>query len=114
MIKMEIKIRRATKNDIEAIADIKIEGWRNAYKGIIDDKFLESMNKTEEIEKQRKNISKECLIVAECNNKITGFCLYRDYNKNIELYPNADCEISSIYIKPSLKRNTIKGTIKRV
>lgn len=37
---MNIIIRKATINDIEAIADIKIEGWQTAYRGIIDEDFL--------------------------------------------------------------------------
>ena len=39
-LKMDIIIRNATIQDIEAIADIKISGWQTAYRGIIDDEFL--------------------------------------------------------------------------
>ncbi|SLM18451.1 conserved hypothetical protein [uncultured spirochete] len=33
-------IRKATVNDASRIAEIQIFGWRNAYRGIIDDKIL--------------------------------------------------------------------------
>ena len=33
---MEIHIRKVEKSDIKATADIKINGWKTAYKGIID------------------------------------------------------------------------------
>lgn len=70
--------------------------------------FFGSMDRNVEIEKRKNNIE-NCvpIIVAEINNEVVGFCLYRNYNKNIESYPNADCEISSLYVKSSLKRNGI-------
>ena len=105
----DIIIRNATIDDIERIADIKIEGWQTAYRGIIDDNFLNNMDRKTEIEKRKKNIENGVnIIVAELNNKIVGFCLYRNYNN----YPGkfqkeADCEISSLYVTSKLKRNGI-------
>ena len=103
-----IIIRNATIDDIERIADIKIEGWQTAYKGIIDDDFLDSMDREKEIEKRRNNVENGVnIIVAEKDKIIVGFCLYRNYNKDTDKYPNADCEISSLYITSKLKRNGI-------
>lgn len=70
--------------------------------------FFGSMDRNVEIEKRKNNIE-NCvpIIVAEIDNEVVGFCLYRNYNKNIESYPNADCEISSLYVKSQLKRNGI-------
>lgn len=105
---MNILIRNATINDAEKVAEIKIEGWQTAYRGIIDDSFLDNMNINEEIEKRRNNIKDGVdIIVAEFNDEIVGFCLYRNYIKNPESYPNVDCEISSLYVKSSLKRKGI-------
>ena len=92
-----IIIRNATIDDIEKIADIKIEGWQTAYRGIVEDNYLDNMDREKEIEKRRKNIDKGVnIIVAESNNEIVGFCLYRNFNNYPEKYPNADCEISSL------------------
>lgn len=103
-----IIIRNATIDDIERIADIKIEGWQTAYRGIIDDDFLDSMDREKEIEKRRNNVENGAnIIVAEKDKNIVGFCLYRNYNKDTDKYPNADCEISSLYITSKLKRNGI-------
>lgn len=41
----DIIIRNATIEDVERIADIKIEGWQTAYRGIIDDDFLDNMDR---------------------------------------------------------------------
>ena len=103
-----IIIRNATIDDTEEIADIKIDGWQTAYRGIIDDDFLDNMDRDKEIEKKKQNINDGVnIIVAELNKNIVGFCLYRNYNKDTEKYPKADCEISSLYIKSNLKRNGI-------
>lgn len=105
---MDIRIRTATINDAEKVAKIKIEGWQTAYRGIIDDEFLDNMNLNEEIEKRKNNIEDGVdIIVAELNNEVVGFCLYRNYIKDPEMYHNANCEISSLYVKSSLKRNGI-------
>lgn len=105
---MNIVIRKATIDDAEKVAKIKIEGWKTAYRGIIDDNFLDNMDINEEIEKRKNNIENGVdIIVAELNNEIVGFCLYRNYIKNLKNYPNANCELSSLYVKSSLKRKGI-------
>ena len=105
---MDIIIRTATINDAEKVAKIKIEGWQTAYRGIIDDDFLDNMNINEEIEKRKNNIENGAdIIVAELDNEIVGFCLYRNYIKNPESYSNANCELSSLYVRGSLKRRGI-------
>ena len=105
---MDIIIRTATIDDAEKVAKIKIEGWQTAYRGIIDDNFLDNMDINEEIEKRKNNIENGVdVIVAELNNEIVGFCLYRNYIKDPESYPNANCELSSLYVKSSLKRKGI-------
>ena len=40
----EIKIRKATLNDIKAISTIKVKGWKSAYKNIISDEYLDNMS----------------------------------------------------------------------
>ena len=66
------------------------------------------MNINEEIEKRKNNIENGVdIIVAELNNEIVGFCLYRNYIKDPESYPNVNCELSSLYVRSSLKRRGI-------
>ena len=102
-----IKIRNIEEKDIYSVADIKINGWKVAYKGIIEDNILNSMNREKIIEKIKKNY-KECgFIVAELNNEVVGFCSYIDSNKFSQDIIDADCELSSLYVKPNLKYNGI-------
>ena len=103
-----IIIRRARVEDAEKIANIKVDGWKTAYKGIIDDDFLKSMDVKKEAERRRNIIENGAnIIVAELEGEVIGFCIYRDHIENKEKYPNADCEISALYVTSKLKRNGI-------
>ena len=48
----DIIIRNATIEDVERIADIKIEGWQTAYRGIIDDDFLDNMDREKKLRRE--------------------------------------------------------------
>lgn len=37
-------IRKATRADARQIAEIIVEDWKNAYRGIIDSDYLDSMS----------------------------------------------------------------------
>lgn len=37
-------IRQAKAEDVRQIAEILVEDWQTAYRGIMDDAFLDSMN----------------------------------------------------------------------
>ena len=39
-----IIIRSAERDDVRQIAEICVEDWQTAYRGIIDDGFLDSMS----------------------------------------------------------------------
>ena len=40
---MNIFIRNIIEDDLPEVIDIQIQGWKTAYRGIIDDAFLNSM-----------------------------------------------------------------------
>ena len=97
------KARRATSEDSKRIAEIQVEGWKAAYRGIIPDDFLDAM----EPEKRRsfwdQQVRDECgdMFVAVADREVTGFC---------HLIPSRDAdgegmsEIAAIYVDPSAWR----------
>lgn len=103
----EVIIRNIEEKDIPNVVDIQINGWRTAYKGIIDDNVLNSMNKSERIEKIKKRYKEGGFIVAELNNEVVGFCRYEYSNKFTPNLLDIDCEIKALYVKPELKYNGI-------
>ena len=100
----KIKIRQAKIDDIEAISNIKVTGWQNAYRGIIDNEYLDNMNVEHVIRKNKANFNNQNFIVAEMNQTVVGFC---GYSYNYENNTEADCELIGIYVKPELKRHGI-------
>ena len=102
-----IIIRNIEENDIPSVVDIQINGWKTAYRGIIDDNVLNSMNREERIEKRRKDYKENGFIVAELDNQVVGFCRYIDSNKFTQDISDVDCELLALYVKPDLKYNGI-------
>lgn len=66
-------IRNSEEKDIESVVDIQITDWKSAYKGIVDDNVLNSMNRNKKIEKRKNDDKENGFIVAELNNQIVGF-----------------------------------------
>ena len=98
-----IIIRNIEERDIESVVGIQIDGWKSAYKGIVDDNFLNSMNRNERIEKRKKDYKENGFIVAELNNQVVGFCRYIDNNRFTQDILDIDCELLALYVKPDLK-----------
>lgn len=99
----DIIIRNIEEKDIPSVVDIRIDGWREAYKGIVDDNTLNSMNREERIERRKKDYKDNGFIVAELNNEVVGFCRYVDSNEFSPNVSDIDCEIIALYIRPDMK-----------
>lgn len=99
-----IIIRNAQKNDIEQIATIKVNGWKNAYDDIVDNKYLNNMSVDREINSYNNKYSLNDIYVAELNNKVIGFCRVYDYDNSKFEDSEIDCEIREIYVRPDIKR----------
>ncbi len=102
-----MQIRKVEEKDIEQIVDIKIRGWQSAYRGIIDDKFLDSMNREEKIAKFKKDYDISGYIVAEEDDEVLGFCRYVEENEYFKGYEEIEAEICALYVKPEWKRKGI-------
>ena len=107
MEKEKLVIRKLQEKDIPHIVDIQITGWQTAYKGIIDDAILISMDKTKRIERIKQHYKETDFIVAELSDEVVGFCNYIDSPKYTPDISDIDCELLALYIKPDLKYNGI-------
>ena len=67
----DIMIRKAEKEDVRQIAEILVEDWKTAYRGIIDDAFLDSMSVDQRYEIEIKRYQK--YVVASDGNEILGY-----------------------------------------
>lgn len=99
----EIIIRNIEFRDLRAVAEITIRGWQTAYRGIVDDNYLDNLSIEENYQKRLKDYKENGFIIAENDNEVVGFCRYREGDNYIEEYPDVDCELCALYVKPENK-----------
>lgn len=99
-------IRNVTEKDLPDVVDIQIAGWRTAYRSIIDDEILDTINREERLARRRKDWRDTGFIVAEKDGEVVGFCRYIDNNSYSSDY-DVDCELMAIYLRPDVKRQGI-------
>lgn len=92
-----LTIRPATPNDAQAIARIRVQGWRFAYQGLISQDYLDSLSVAEDTERMRGCLSqlpqnsppsrsasvqgsgdgeKRSFILAVRGDAVLGFCSF--------------------------------------
>ncbi|MDO4760059.1 MAG: GNAT family N-acetyltransferase [Candidatus Saccharibacteria bacterium] len=99
----QIEIRNLTADDVLGVAQIKINSWKETYKEIIKDEFLDSLSVETQAQQFAKLVGSDNFIVAILNGEVVGFCRFIYDNS---LSPNidyADCELAAIYVRPDLK-----------
>ena len=84
-------IRQAAEEDAWQIADILVEDWKKAYRGIIDSDYLDSMSVEERYQRELQRY--QIYRVAAVEKEILGFT----WNEMTD-DEDADCEIIAIYI----------------
>ncbi len=75
---MTFSIRKALKSDAEAIAKVHVQSWKETYKNIVDDSYLNNLDvlkKTQMWEKIFENNEKKeaNLVVENSHSEIVGF-----------------------------------------
>lgn len=103
---MNLEITKVKKEELRACATISITSWQETYKNIVDKEYLDNLNIERRLEKFENNYQTSPFLVAKINNEVVGFCRYSS-NTNYENFPNIDCELTVLYIKPSLKNKGI-------
>ncbi|MBQ2946617.1 MAG: GNAT family N-acetyltransferase [Bacilli bacterium] len=93
-------IREALEKDAERIVYINVMSWKNTYKHIFPQDFLDSLNpmSIDNIEKCKKKINQ--YIVYEVDNKVVGFARFGLNKKN---YGNEYGEIHALYLDDNYK-----------
>ena len=93
-------IRNAEKEDVRQIAEILVEDWQKAYRGIMDDEFLDSMSVDQRCEIEGRRYQK--YIVAADGSEILGYA----WLEASEEEP-ADCEVIALYVRYSERNKGI-------
>jgi L-amino acid N-acyltransferase YncA len=99
-------IRQAKEEDVMQIAEILTEDWKTAYRGIIEDDYLDSLDAAQryriEIRRYRE------MTVAADGDEVLGYA----WNETTDEAP-ADCEIIALYVRYSRRGNGIGRALMR-
>ena len=93
-------IRNASEKDARQIAEILVEDWKLAYRGIIDSDYLDSMNVEERYKREYQRY--QLYRVAVAGNEVLGFT-WNDLADDEE----ADCEIVALYVRYARRKSGI-------
>ena len=99
----DIIIRTLTEEDVYGAAEVRINGWKVAYKNIIDDDYLNSLSILNQVKKFNECVGNDNFIVAVLNNKVLGFCRFVYDNFFSDNLSYVDCELTAIYVHPDYK-----------
>ena len=100
----QLIIRKATKDDALQIAEILVEDWKLAYRGIIDSNFLDSMSVEERYQRELQRY--QIYTVAAAGEEILGF----SWNETTD-DEAADCEIIALYVRYAKRKSGIGRTL---
>ena len=103
-------IRIAGPNDSTAIAALHAESWRNSYRGILADEYLDRRILSERIgvwrQRLRAPLPSQYVVVAEDQGALVGFAC---------AYGNADdrwgTNLDNIHVSPTQKRKGMGTTL---
>jgi ribosomal protein S18 acetylase RimI-like enzyme len=96
-----MKIQPATLEDCHAIAEVHVESWQHAYRGLLPEEYLASLSVTERETMWRHmlDLPSSHLLVARAADGIVGLIAFgasRDDDA-----PNDRAEIWAIYVQPT-------------
>ncbi|AEG61500.1 GNAT family N-acetyltransferase [Desulforamulus ruminis] len=97
-----MKIRYATVGDEKYIADVIINTWKVAYRGIVSDDFLLSLTPEKHEKLFKESLSKKIgttLVLEDREGKIVGMA-----SGGAERSGEFDCEIVALYILPGYQK----------
>lgn len=103
VVENEYQTRFNTIEDQEQMARIKVDGWRDAYQGIIDkdylDNYLDYESQTKRYIASYEEYKNNVFVVENKKTKeILGYACFDEKKKD-----GYDCELVSLYIKPDYK-----------
>jgi GNAT superfamily N-acetyltransferase len=100
-----VTIRRATPDDAEAIARVRIDGWRRAYKGLVPQASLDAMSVQASLPLWQRVLAAPgdavSVFVADNGEGVVGFAAG---NRLEEPKLGFDAELTGIYLAPEVQR----------
>jgi ribosomal protein S18 acetylase RimI-like enzyme len=107
-----ILIRDATPDDVDAIARVHVQGWREAYMGLLPKDALAGLSVEERAATWRgifaRSVEGSKFLVAETGDgTVTGFACGGPARSQGEVPLGAEAEVYAIYLAESIKRQGV-------
>ncbi|MFV2120470.1 GNAT family N-acetyltransferase, partial [Streptomyces sp. Act-28] len=101
---MTTRVRGMTDADCAAVAEVRVEGWRFAYRGLLPAAYLASMSVEEEVEVRREHLSRAgervVNLVAERAGGVVGWAAFGP-DRSPDAGPD-DGELYALYARPEV------------
>ncbi|MFF3888590.1 GNAT family N-acetyltransferase [Streptomyces sp. NPDC001914] len=98
------RIRAMTLDDCERVAEIRVGGWRSAYKGLIPQSYLDRLSVAEDAARRRERLGRGDAsvvnLVAERAGHVVGWACHGP-GRDDEIR-SGDAELYAIYVHPDL------------
>jgi GNAT superfamily N-acetyltransferase len=100
-----LTVRAGARDDLPALVQIHIAGWRKAYTGMIEDEILDTIltvdRRTQQWERNFDDLEQGLIhiFVAEIEGQAVGFAIC---GKERGLAPEYDGELYAIYLSPDV------------
>lgn len=98
-------IRNAVKEDSKILSSLIVRGWKAAYRGLIDDNFLDNMDEEDSVDRWESMIEsqneKSQIRVYEEDGKVLGVIKYGEPKDTMNGRFNAEIQI--LYVEPNMK-----------
>jgi len=102
----DITTRPATPADAAAIAEIHVRAWQTAYRGMMDDAFLDALSVVQRVAQWRERLTAGRddlhVWVAEQEGEVVGFCSFGPSDEDD--VPRRTAILHTIYVRPGLTR----------
>jgi ribosomal protein S18 acetylase RimI-like enzyme len=99
-------VRAATPDDAGAIADINVRSWRHAYRGIMPDSYLATLDAAAIARRVRDvALSGSATILVAASPEVRGFS-WMSRSRDDDAPPET-AEITAIYVDPQYERRGI-------
>ncbi|MEU6467931.1 GNAT family N-acetyltransferase [Streptomyces massasporeus] len=98
-----LRIREMTLADCEGVAEVRVGGWRSAYRGLVPQSYLDGLSVEEDAERRRTHLTqgdgRVVNLVAEgTGGEIVGWACHGPYRDGEVL--TGDAELYAIYVHP--------------
>ncbi|MFJ6926056.1 GNAT family N-acetyltransferase [Streptomyces nigra] len=99
-----LRIRPMTPDDCDRVAEIRVGGWRAAYRGIVPQSYLDALDVAEDAERRRAHLAggdgTVVNLVAEEGGRVVGWGCHGPYRED-DGSRTEDAELYALYVDPA-------------